>query len=123
LVRQLSNGERVYAVAATGGAVCALVERLQIPHASNLKKPASEWGCTRLSRKVPTTVESFKANPESPVFSWGIARDGVGAVSWTAGRKGVITVPVRHNAWVHLGNASFVRFTVHFVDGRTERIP
>jgi hypothetical protein len=122
-LRQLANGERAYAVAATGGGICALVERLRIPHAYNLKKPASQWGCSRLTRKVPTTIESFKANPESPVFSWGIALDGVKAVSWMAGKQGVITVPVRHNAWVHLGNASFVHFTVHFKDGRTEKIP
>jgi hypothetical protein len=122
-VRQLANGERVYAVAATGGAVCALVERLRIPHAYNLKKPASDWGCSRLTRTVPVTIESFKANPESPVFSWGIALDGVTAVSWLAGRQGVVTVPVRHNAWVHLGNASFKDFTVHFADGTTGKIP
>jgi hypothetical protein len=122
-VRQLANGERAYAVAATGDAICALVERLRIPHADNLKKPDADWGCSRLTRKVPTTIESFKANPESPVFSWGIALDGVTAVSWSAGKQGIITVPVRHNAWVHLGNASFVHFTAHFADGKTETIP
>jgi hypothetical protein len=121
-VRQLANGERVYAVAATGRAVCALVERLRIPHAYNLKKPASDWACSRLTRKVPTIISSFKANEESPVFSWGIALDGVTAVSWMAGSQGVVSVPVRHNAWVHLGNASFVHFTVHFKDGGTEKI-
>ena len=121
-LRQLANGERAYAVAATGGGICALVERLRIPHAYNLKKPASQWGCSRLTRKVPTTIDSFKANDETPVFSWGVVLDGVTAVSWSAGRQGVITVPVRHNAWVHLGNASFVHFTVHFADGKTEKI-
>ncbi len=121
-LRHLANGERAYAVAATGGEVCALVERLRIPHASNLKKPASQWGCSRLTRKVPTTIGSLKANEETPVLSWGVALDGVTAVSWLAGRQGEITVPVRHNAWVHLGNASFVHFTVHFADGRTKRV-
>ena len=122
-LRQLTNGERVYAVAATDGAACALVERLRIPHAYNLKKPASDWACSRLTRHVPTTIASFKANPQSPVFSWGIALDSVTAVSWMAGKQGVITVPVRHNAWAHLGNASFKDFTVHFADGRAEKIP
>jgi hypothetical protein len=122
LLTRLANGERVYAVATSSGAACALVERLRVPHASNLRKPASAWACSALTRKVPTTIASFKANPESPTFSWGIALDGVTAVSWTAGRQGVITVPVRHNAWAHLGNASFRRFTVHFADGRTEKI-
>jgi len=28
-----------------------------------------------------------------------------------------------YSAWVHLGNASFKDFTVHFADGRTEKIP
>jgi hypothetical protein len=97
-LRQLRNGERVYAVAATGRAVCALVERLRIPHAYNLKKPASDWACSRLTQKVPTIISSLKANPESPVFSWGIALDGVTTVSWMAGKQGVITVPVSHNA-------------------------
>lgn len=123
LLRELANGERVYAVGATGGAVCGLVERLRIPHAYNLKKPAYDVGCSRLTQKVPTTIASSKANPESPVFSWGIALDGVTAVSWMAGRQGVISVPVRHNAWIHLGNASFKDFTVHFADGKTEKIP
>jgi hypothetical protein len=104
-------------------AVCALVERLRIPRAYNLRKPASEWACSRLTQRVPTIISSFKANPDSPVFSWGIALDGVSAVSWIAGRPGVVTVPVRHNAWVHLGNASFVHFTVHFANGKTEKIP
>ena len=122
-LRRLANGERVYAVAATGGGICALVERLRIPHAYNLKKPASQWGCSRLTRKVPTSIDSLKANDETPVFSWGVALDGVTAVSWMAGRQGVITVPVRHNAWIHLGNASFAHFTVHFADGRTAKIP
>jgi hypothetical protein len=122
-LRQLANGERAYAVAATGGGICALVERLRIPHAYNLKKPASQWGCSRLTRKVPTTIGSIKTNEKTPVFSWGVALDGVTAVSWMAGRQGVVTVPVRHNAWVHLGNASFVHFTVHFADGRTKTIP
>src|SRR5437868_2941701 len=92
-------------------------------NAYNLKKPAYGSACSRLTRKVPTIISSFKANPESPVFSWGIAVDGVTAVSWMAGRRGVVTVPVRHNAWVHLGNASFKHFTVHFADGKTEKIP
>jgi hypothetical protein len=110
LLRRLPHGERVFAVAGMRGETCAVVE------------PASELGCSRLTRDVPTTIVSFKANPASPTVSFGVALDGITAVSWSAGKQGEVTVPVRHNAWVHLGNASFVHFTVHFADGRTQEI-
>lgn len=123
-IRQFGGGERVYAVAATGGFLCTLVERL--PNAQNPKRSASDWGCTRggLTRTLPTTISSFRANEKSSFFSWGIARDGVTAVSWTmAGR--VISVPVRHNAWAYTGASAFSHsaITVHFADGRTQKIP
>jgi hypothetical protein len=122
LLRRFPNGERVFAVAGTTGAACAVVEGLRIPHASNLKQPASDLACSRLSRSVPTTIASINANAGSPTFSFGIALDGVTAVSWSAAKHGVVTVPVRHNAWVHLGNASFRNVTVHFAGGRTRKI-
>jgi hypothetical protein len=130
LVRQFAGGERVYAVAATGGFLCSLVERLRFPRANNLKQPTFDWGCSQggLTQKLPTTIASFKADEKSPTFSWGIAFDDVIALSWkTAGR--VITIPVKHNAWAYTGNASpFTgnasrQITVHFADGSTRQIP
>jgi hypothetical protein len=128
LVRRLRNGARVYAVAATGGELCVVMERMPVL-ASNMKRGDSE-GCTStLTQKVPSTVESFRAfkgpHGESPALSWGITLDGATAVSFPANRHLTITVPVKHNVWVYLGkrSATVRGFTVHFKDGHSATIP
>jgi hypothetical protein len=129
LVRQLPNGARFYAVAATGNELCVVIER--IPRlASNVKRGGYGTGCTSpLSQKVPTTLESFRAfkgpQGESPALSWGITLDGATSVSFPANRHLTITVPVKHNVWVYQGkwSAAVRGFTVHFKDGHTATIP
>jgi hypothetical protein len=129
LVRQLPNGARVYAVAATGDELCVVMER--IPQlASNMQRGGSTVGCTSpLTQKVPSTLESFRAfkgpHGESPALSWGITLDGATSVSFPANRHLTITVPVKHNVWVYLGkwSATVRGFAVHFQDGHTEAIP
>lgn len=129
LVRQLPNGVRAFAVAATGGELCGVLERL--PRLGpNMKAGGYTQGCTSpLTQKVPTTLESFRAfkgpHGESPALSWGITLDGATSVSFPANRHLTITVPVRHNVWVYVGkwSAAVRGFTVHFEDGHTETIP
>ena len=129
LVRQLPNGARVYAVAATGGELCVVMERM--PHlASNMKRGGYTTGCTApLTQKVPSTVESFRAfkgpHGESPAISWGVTLDGATSVSFPVNRHLTIKVPVKHNVWVYVGkwSAAVRGFEVHFADGHTETIP
>jgi hypothetical protein len=128
LVRQLPNGARVYAVAATGDELCVVLERL--PRLGPNTKPGGyAEGCTSpLTQKVPTTVESFRAfkgpHGESPALSWGITLNGAISISFPAGRH-EITVPVKHNVWVYQGkySAAVPGLTVHFKDGHTATIP
>jgi len=128
-LRQLANGARVYAVAATGQQLCALIERVPQPVlASNVKPGSPLSGCTSpLTQTVPSMINGFRAykgrDKESPAFSWGVTLDGVTAVSFVAGAR-VITVPVKHNAWVYEGRYMADRnFIVHFKNGRTKTIP
>jgi hypothetical protein len=129
LVRQLPNGVRVFAVAATGDELCVVIERM--PRlASNMKRGGYGTGCASpLTQKVPSTLESFRAlkgpHGESPALSWGITLDGATAVSFPANRHLTITVPVKHNVWVYQGkwSATVRGFTVHFKDGHTQTIP
>lgn len=129
LVRQLPDGARVFAVAATGDELCVVMERM--PRlASNMKHGGYSLGCTApLSQKVPSTVESFRAfkgpHGESPAISWGITLDGATAVSFPANRRLTVTVPVKDNVWVYVGkwSAAVRGFKVHFKDGQTKTIP
>jgi hypothetical protein len=129
LVRQLPNGARVFAVAATGNELCVVLERLPRLGA-NTKRGGYTEGCTSpLTQKVPSTLESFRAfkspHGESPALSWGITLDGATSVSFPANRHLTITVPVKHNVWVYLGkwSATVRGFTVNFNDGHTATIP
>jgi hypothetical protein len=129
LVRQLPDGARVFAVAATGDELCVVMERM--PRlASNMKRGGYSLGCTSaLTQKVPSTVESFRAfkgpHGESPAISWGITLDGATAVSFPANRRLTVTVPVKDNVWVYVGkwSAAVRGFKVHFKDGQTKTIP
>jgi hypothetical protein len=128
-LRQLPNGVRVYAVAATGQRLCALLERLPHPVLATNVKPGSPLSeCTSpLTQTVPTMVIGFRAykepHRESPAVSWGITLDGVTAVSFTAGAR-VVTLLVKHNAWVYVGKyMAGKNVTVHFKDGRTKTLP
>ena len=78
LVRQLPNGARVFAVAATGGELCVVMERM--PRlASNMKPGGYTTGCTSpLTQKLPTTIESFRAWKKLGGKPPGIARSQLG---------------------------------------------
>lgn len=129
LVRELPNGARVYAVAATGDELCVVMERMP-RFANNMRRGGYTEGCSSpLTQKVPTTLESFRAfkgpHGESPALSWGITLDGATSVSFPANRHLTVTVPVKDNVWVYQGrwSAAVRGFTVHFKNGHTETIP
>lgn len=120
LVKQLSDGVRIYAVATNDGQLCALAEGLPNNNGTN---DAAGMGCgSPLTQNQPTTAVSFKANDETPTISWGIALDSVAAVSFMAGGREV-TVPVNSNVWAYEGAAPTLgSLTAHFKDGSTETI-
>lgn len=116
-VTQLADGVRIYAVATKTGELCALAERL--PN-NNGKNDASAMGCgSPLGQNQPTTAASFRANEQTPTISYGIALDGVSAVSFMAGGREV-TVQVKNNVWAYEGPNSVIEaLTVHYADGTT----
>jgi hypothetical protein len=111
--RQLPSGERVYALTTTSNELCVLI--LGQP-GSNMKYAA---GCgDSLDQSHPTTVESERPNPSVPTLTWGVAIDGVSAVSFMAGGQEVM-VPVQDNVWAYEGDVG-QDMTVHFNDGSSE---
>jgi hypothetical protein len=119
-VTELADGIRIYAVATRDGKLCALAERL--PN-NDGKNDAWATSCgSPLTQSEPSTATSFRPNEEGPAVTWGIALDGVTAVSFTAGGRAV-TVPVRNNVWAYEGDAAALgSLVVHFDDGSTETI-
>jgi hypothetical protein len=120
LVKQLSDGARIYAVATQDGQLCALAERL--PNNTG-KSDAAAMGCGYpLTQTQPSTAGTFRANESTPAISWGIALDSVAAVSFMAGGQEV-TVPVVNNVWAYEGQAPALgSLTAHFRDGSTVTI-
>jgi hypothetical protein len=116
-VTQLPDGARIYAVATKSGGLCVLAERL--PNNTG-KNDAAAMGCgSPLTQSQPTTAASFRANEAVPPITWGIALDGVTAVSFRAGGQEV-TVPVKNNVWAYEGqNSALEGWRVHFADGTT----
>ena len=119
LVRQLSDGGRIYAVATQDGQLCVLGTGL--PNNEG-KSDAAAMGCgSPLTQSQPSTAGSFRANDQTPPINWGIAIDSVTAVSFMAGGQQV-TVPVKNNVWVYEGALDIYSITVHFKNGTTETI-
>lgn len=118
LVKQLSDGSRIYAVATQDGELCVLGTGLPD---NNGKNDAAAMGCgSPLTQSEPSTGGSFRANESTPAISFGIAIDSVTAVSFTAGSQEV-TVPVKDNVWVYEGESpNYGTLTAHFKDGTTE---
>jgi hypothetical protein len=55
-------------------------------------------------------------------LSYGIARDGVTALSFQA-HGTEVTIPVSHNVWAYEGDSSLLQsFTAHYADGTTQTI-
>jgi hypothetical protein len=120
LVKQLSGGARIYAVATEDEQLCALA--VGLPN-NNGKSDSSAMGCgSPLTQSEPSTAASFRANESTRAISWGIALDSVTAVSFMANGQEV-TVPVRNNVWAYEGAAATNgTLTARFKDGSTETI-
>jgi hypothetical protein len=74
---------------------------------------------TPLSQTHPVSAVETNATGSDPV-AYGIAMDGITAVSFEAGGQAV-TVPVKNNLWYYAGpNSAGEHITVHFADGSSE---
>ena len=116
-IAQLAGGQNLYIFKTTWKGLCFVVG----------PPPHPDFNCSQpLSRSHPSTVWFNSTGPHiSDWFTFGIARDGVTAVSFKP--KGLeITLPVKGNVWTYRGD-SFeattallgLPLTAHFVDGRT----
>jgi hypothetical protein len=115
-VRQLTTGERIYAITTTTDELCVLIVGRP---GSNMK---SAVGCgDPLSQTDPTTAESVQPNPANPPLTYGVAIDGVTSVSILA-RGDEATVPVENNVWAYEGPSDDEPLTVHYADGTTQTL-
>lgn len=107
LLGRLPTGENVYAITTTGGFLCAVVE--------------PDWSdCdSALTSSQPTTIWPTYDSRRNSVILFGIALDGITAVSLQAGQEEV-TVPVQNNLWAYEGDVTLESVTVHYADGATQ---
>jgi hypothetical protein len=112
-VGNLPGGRSVYVASTTNDILSVIVTR-------NGKLAMSE-GVLPLSSKEPVTIGTFRQSSKTKPISFGIAEDGVVAVSFRGG-GGEHTVPVRNNLWGYVGDSSALEsITVHYADG-TSRV-
>lgn len=117
LVRQLPSGMRFYTIATSAGGLC--LANVYPPGGSNAK---GGWECgDSLSQSRPITIGSQRPNRSVPPISFGLAIDGVTAVSFTAGGAET-TVPVKGNVWAYEGQANLRSVTVHWADGSAKTL-
>jgi hypothetical protein len=114
-VGTLASGRDVYLVATSKGRLCVVVATL----AESCGDPL-----TQASPITFTVIASGSASYPSPPIAYGVARDGVAAVSFLFGGQR-ITVPVHDNFFAYEAdgadsNARFSRPSVTFSDGTTE---
>ncbi len=113
VVGHLPSGQNIYviATASNGPGLCFVVG-----------PPYPEWSCDDpLSRSHPSTVFVYGQDPNVTPPTFGIALDGVTAVSFKVKGK-EITVPVKDNVWIYPDDVFFnaySRLTAHFADGST----
>jgi hypothetical protein len=118
LLGRLTSGHKIYVVTTTENDLCVLV--------TNHGKLAVVSCGNPLTQSQPVTVTSIvlvKNGPNAtPALSYGIARDGITAVSFKAhGREQ--TVPVKNNVWFYDGNSNVLAsITIHYANGRTQRL-
>lgn len=119
LLGRLPSGRRIY-VAQTSGAKLAIIVT---DRRGRLQSVA--WG-EPLTQTEPVTVLTsvrVKNGPHATTpLSYGIARDGITAVSFTAhGREQ--TVPVTNNVWFYEGRSNVgASITIHYTNGSTRTI-
>lgn len=115
-ITELPSGMRFYTIATSAGGLClANVD----PPGGNAK---GGFGCgDSLSPSRPITIGSEQANRATPPVSYGLAMDGVTAVSFTAGGAET-TVAVTDNVWAYEGQADLTSVTVHWKNGSTQTL-
>ena len=99
-ITELPSGMRFYTIATSAGGLCLATVR---SHGGNT------LGCgDSLSKSRPITIASERTNRATPPVSYGLALDGVTAVSFRAhGHQ--TTVPVKNNVWAYEGQNGALR--------------
>lgn len=117
LIRKLPSGRSVYVVATKNGELWVVLVKhgkLEVAFAGN---PLSQ---TRLV--TGATMDPDGPRGPIPPLSWGLARNGITAVSFRAHNQEQ-TVRVIHNVWAYEGtNNSLKEITVHYTNGTTRTI-
>lgn len=121
-IGQLPSGQNIYVFTTTWKALCYVVGPPSPEY-------TPEYSCNLpRSRSHPSTAYLYYNSPKSDWFTFGLALDGVTAVSFKAnGRQ--FTVPVRNNVWSFRSNsftalnAPLHSLTAHFADGTTVNEP
>lgn len=114
LVGELASGNRFYVITTSTDKLCVMIQQ---------QTGGSAIGCgDPLSETQPTTLMEIRSNQETPPLSFGVARDDVTAVSFTA-KGSEQTVPVKNNVWAYEGSSGALSsITVHYADGKTQTI-
>jgi hypothetical protein len=113
-ITQVPSGMRFYTIATSAGGLCLATVRSSSGN-------GLECGDS-LSKSRPITLGSEQVNQATPPVSYGLAMDGVTAVSFKAhGHQ--TTVPVKNNVWAYEGqNGAFRSITVHWENGSTQTL-
>ena len=113
-ITQVPSGMRFYTIATSAGGLCLATVRSSGGN-------GLECGDS-LSQSRPITIASERTNRATPPVSYGLALDGVTAVSFKAhGHQ--TTVPVKNNVWAYEGqNGALRSVTVHWENGNTQTL-
>jgi hypothetical protein len=113
-ITQVPSGMRFYTIATSAGGLCLATVR---SHGGN----GLECGDS-LSKSRPITIASERTNRATPPVSYGLAMDGVTAVSFKAhGHQ--TTVAAKDNVWAYEGqNGALRSITVHWENGSTQTL-
>jgi hypothetical protein len=104
---------RFYTIATSAGGLCLAGVRSRGGN-------AIECGDS-LSKSRPITIASERLSRATPPVSYGLALDGVTAVSFKA--RGIeTTVPVKDNVWAYEGQANLRSVTVHWLNGSMQTL-
>ena len=112
-ITQVPSGMRFYTIATSAGGLCLATVRSSGGN-------GLECGDS-LSQSRPITIGSERTNRATPPVSYGLAKDGVTAISFMA-RGTETTVPVKNNVWAYEGQANLRSITVHWADGNTQTL-
>jgi len=116
-ITQLPSGMRFYTIATSTGGVCLTT----VNHPGSNARGGGLVCGDSLAQSRPITIASEQVNHSTPRVSYGLALDGVTAVSFTAGGTET-TVPVKDNVWAYEGQANLRSVTVHWENGSTQTL-